>query len=356
MVLVGCLSLLMTTSKVYAQESADSAYQKGANYLKQNKLDEAIGELSKAIELNPRSDKAYYDRGRAYKVKGEIDKALEDYTQTINLNSPETIQSACNSRGQIYEAKGDLDKALKDYTKGIEAMPNPTFSGFQYFKQVLHRNRAQVYLQKKEYDKALEDVDSIEKLGGSVDPEFIAKLKNRDSSSDKKEAEKESEKYPGASSEVNLYNSRGYNSFKKGQFDLAIADYNRALEIDPNDPMVLANRAIAYAAKGDFDKAIADYTKAVEVNPKDFRVYYNLGLTYINKGDFDKAIYYFNKTLEINPEAINDGQFHNDRAVAYFWKKEYDKCWDDVNKAMELGYSIHPQFLSELKKATGRKK
>ena len=82
--------------------------------------------------------------------------------------------------------------------------------------------------------------------------------------------------------------------------------------------MVLANRANAYAAKGDFDKAIADYTKAVEVNPKDFKVYHDLGLTYVNKGDFDKAIYYFNKTLEVNPDAINDGQFHNDRAVAYF--------------------------------------
>jgi len=355
-VLVGCPSILMTSSKAHAQESADSAYQKGANYLKQNKLDEAINEFGKAIELNPRSDGAYYNRGRAYKAKGEIGKALEDYTKAINLNSPETIQPACNNRGQIYEDKGDLDKALEDYTKGIEAMPNPTFSGFRYFKQVLHRNRAQIYLQKEEYDKALEDVDSIEKFGGSVDPEFIAKIKNRDSSSNKKETEKKSEKYPGASSEVNLYNSRGYNSFEKGQFDLAIADYNRALKIDPNDPMVLANRGIAYAAKGDFDKAIADHTKVVELDPKNSKAYHDLGLSYANKGDFDKAIYYFNKTLEINPEAINDGQFHNDRAVAYFWKKEYDKCWEDVNKAIELGYRIHPQFLSELKKATGKEK
>lgn len=318
---ISCFLVLMANGQLYAQESADSAYQKGASYLKQNKLDEAIAEFNKAIELNPRSDKAYYDRGRAYSAKGDLDKALEDYTQAINCNSPESIQSAYNNRGQIYAKKGDLDKALEDYTKGIEAMPNPMFSGFRYFKQVLHRNRAEVYWQKKEYDKALEDVRSVEKLGGSVDPEFVAKLKNRDSSPDKKEAEKKSEKYPGASSEVNLYNSRGYNSYEKGQFDLAIADYNRALVIDPTDPMVLANRANAYAAKGDFDRAIADYTKALEANPTDFKVCHDLGLTYINKGDFDKALYYFNKTLEVNPDAVNDGQFHNDRAGSILLEK-----------------------------------
>ena len=354
--LIGCFLISMASSKIYAQESADSAYQKGANYLKENKLDEAIVEFSKAVELNPNSDDAYYDRGRTYNAKGDLDKALADYTQVISIDSPESIQSAYNNRGQIYETKGDLDKALEDYTKGIEAMPNPMFSGFRYFKQVLHRNRAKLYLQKNEYEKAWSDVRSVEKLGGSVDPKFIEKLKNRDSSRDKKDAGKSPEKYPGASSEVNLYNSRGYKSYEKGQYDLAIADYNRALQIDPNDAMVLANRANAYAAKEDFDKAIADYTKAAEINPKDFKVYHDLGLTYVNKGDFDKAIYYFNKTLEVKPDVINDGQFHNDRAVAYFWKKEYDKCWEDVNKAMELGYKIHPQFLRELKKATGREK
>jgi tetratricopeptide (TPR) repeat protein len=127
----------ISNDKIYTQESYDSAYQKGASYLKQNKLDEAIGEFSKAIELNSRSDKAYYDRGRAYGAKGDLERALADYTQVININSPETIQSAYNNRGLIYEDKGDLDKALEDYTKGIEAMPNPMFSGFRYFKQVL---------------------------------------------------------------------------------------------------------------------------------------------------------------------------------------------------------------------------
>lgn len=354
-----CFSLIHVAGKVYAQESADSAYQKGANYLKQNRLDEAITEFSKAIELNPSMDKAYYDRGRVYEAKGDLDKAIEDYTKAIGLNSIETIQSAYNNRGQAYEAKGDLDSALVDYTKGIEAVPNPTFSGYRYFKQVLHRNRAEIYLLKKEYDKALEDVRNIEKLGGSVKPEFIEKLKKRDSLSEKNlETEKRSEKYPGAASEVNLYNSRGYNSYEKGQYDLAIADYNRALAIDPNDPMVLANRANAYARKGNLDQAISDYSKAIEINPKDPSVYHDRGNAYGKKGNFDQAISDYDKVVEIDPSWAQryNGQFYNDRAIVYFFKEDFSRAWEDVNKAIELGYRIHPEFLSELKKASGREK
>lgn len=342
----GCLSVLMADSKVYARESSELAYQKGLNYLKQNKLNQAITSFGRAIIINPRFDKAYYNRGRAYKEKGEIDKALNDYTQAIAINSPETIQSAYNNRGQIYEAKGDLDKALEDYTKGIEAMPNPTFEAFRYFKQVLYRNRAEVYLQKKVYDKALEDAQSIEKMGGSVDPELMEKIKSKISTSG----------FPDALSEINFYNIRGEDNFEKGQFDLAIADYNWALKIDPNDSKVLANRAKVYAAKGDFDKAVIDYSKVVKTKPEDFKAYRDLGLVYIKKGDFDKAIYCFNKTLKIIPGVINDGQFHIDRAAAYFGIKEYDKCWDEINKATALGYNIDLRFLSELKKATGREK
>lgn len=353
--IMGCFLISMITGG--CAQSEDTAYQKGAVYLKQNRLDEAISELNKAIELNPASDKAYYDRARAYRAKGNLDQALADYTQAININSPETIQSAYNNRGQIYEIKGDLDKALEDYTKGIEAMPDPKFSGFRYFKQVLYRNRVKVYLEKKEYDKALDDVQSIEKMGGRVDPEFIAKLKNRDFSLGKKsETDKPVEKYPGASGEVNLYNDRGYNSFKNGRFNEAIADYNRAFAIDPKDTLVLANRANAYVAQGKFIEAIADFKRVLEIDPEDYKVSCDLGLTYVNVGDYDNALYYFNKALEINPTVENDGQFHNDRGVAYFFLKDYDKCWEDVNKATQLGYPVHPQFLKELKKATGRER
>lgn len=208
-------SATIPNKKVDIQETADSAYQKGENYMSQQNFDEAIIEFSKAIKLDPRSDKAYYSRGRAYGAKDDLEKELADYDQVININAPETIQSACINRGMAYEYKGDLDKALAVYSKGIEAIPGPMSSKFGYLKQILYRNRAQIYLSRKEFDKALDDIQGIEKLGGSVDLDVINKIKNHDSNIELKVAFKESpEYYPGESVEANRYNNSGYKSLE----------------------------------------------------------------------------------------------------------------------------------------------
>ena len=44
------------------------------------------------------------------------------------------------------------------------------------------------------------------------------------------------------------------------------------------------------------------------------------------------------------------------RGLAYYFKKEYDKSWDDIKKAQELGHQVPPKFLDNLRKASGREK
>jgi hypothetical protein len=44
------------------------------------------------------------------------------------------------------------------------------------------------------------------------------------------------------------------------------------------------------------------------------------------------------------------------RAIAYFYKHEYDKAWDDVSKAQDLGSQIDPEFLKDLREASGRER
>ena len=63
------------------------------------------------------------------------------------------------------------------------------------------------------------------------------------------------------------YNNRGAAYKAKGQNDRAIADFSKALEIDPRLAAVYYNRAAIYRAKSEIDRAIADYSKAIEVNP-----------------------------------------------------------------------------------------
>ena len=53
--------------------------------------------------------------------------------------------------------------------------------------------------------------------------------------------------------------------------DLAIADYTKAIELNPKDQQAYWRRGLSYGHKGQCGPAIADYSKAIELNPKDQR-------------------------------------------------------------------------------------
>ena len=63
--------------------------------------------------------------------------------------------------------------------------------------------------------------------------------------------------------DADAYNSRGITYGSKGQYDQAISDYNKALEIDPSDALAYSNRGNAYDDKGQYDQAISDHNKAL---------------------------------------------------------------------------------------------
>jgi tetratricopeptide (TPR) repeat protein len=96
--------------------------------------------------------------------------------------------------------------------------------------------------------------------------------------------------------------NRGTAYDNKGQYDRAIADYDKASQLNPRDADVYLNRGNAYANKGQYDRAIADYDKAIELNPRDADAYNNRGLAYYKKGDRDKAITDYRKALQIDPK------------------------------------------------------
>ena len=124
-------------------------------------------------------------------------------------------------------------------------------------------------------------------------------------------------------------------------------------EIKENDPDTLLNQGIAFGEEGQWDQAIAYFNKAIEINPRYAKAYNIRGIAYYSKDQIDKAIADFNKAIEIDPK---DSSPYNNRGVAYLDKGEYEKAWDDVHKAESLGHRIHPEFLKALREASGRQK
>ena len=61
---------------------------------------------------------------------------------------------------------------------------------------------------------------------------------------------------------------------------MALADYNKAIELDPDDAIVYNNRGLLYKAQKKEDLALADFNKAIELNPKYVTAYTNRGSLY----------------------------------------------------------------------------
>ena len=133
---------------------------------------------------------------------------------------------------------------------------------------------------------------------------------------------------------ASTYYNRGVAYKNEGRYDRAIADYTKAIKLDPKHAYAYHNRGIAYGDKGDYDHAIADYTQAIKLNPNYARAYYNRGIAYGEKGDYDRAIADYDTAIRLNPKYA---LAYNNRGYAYEHLGEFDKAAADTQKAKELG-------------------
>jgi tetratricopeptide (TPR) repeat protein len=97
--------------------------------------------------------------------------------------------------------------------------------------------------------------------------------------------------------QATYYNNRGLVKLWAGQPEAALADYARAIQLNPELDQAYNNRANGYASLGLVTQAIDDYETAIDLNPFNVRARINLGVTRRELGDFDKALTCFDEAL-----------------------------------------------------------
>ena len=97
-----------------------------------------------------------------------------------------------------------------------------------------------------------------------------------------------------------VYYTSGASKYESKDYYGAIADYTKAIELNPNNPKTSAaylNRGDAKYRLKDLDGAMADYNKAIELDPIYANAYHNRGISKENIGDLNGACFDWKKAI-----------------------------------------------------------
>jgi tetratricopeptide (TPR) repeat protein len=119
----------------------------------------------------------------------------------------------------------------------------------------------------------------------------------------------------------------------------ALENYNRAMSIAPDDPVIYDNRGTTLEGLGRHDEAIADFSRAVALDPLDASAYSNRATVYRASKRLDLAIADLSEVIRTDP---SDGLAYYDRGTAYELSGKLDKAMTDYREAMRRKPSFAP--------------
>ena len=249
-----------------------------------------------------------------------------------------------NTSAQQYGAGNYLDKAMDEhahekyenaiehYSRALVASGNESI----YY----HRGRAKMSLgvaarndRKKAdayYKQALEDYNKSTEDKKMLFHRAIAKRRLSDYEGAIADYSRMIEMAP---QHAKAYINRGRVKEQLGDHEDAIADYDRAIEINPQHMAAHLDRGRSKEKLGDYKGAIADYDRVIEFNPQHVSAYFGRGYVKEKLGDLPGAIASYDRVIEFNPQHAGA---YNNRGVAKDKLGHHEKAIADYNQALEI--------------------
>ncbi|MCA8938577.1 MAG: tetratricopeptide repeat protein, partial [Planctomycetes bacterium] len=141
--------------------------------------------------------------------------------------------------------------------------------------------------------------------------------------------------------------NRGLARKESGDWDGAMDDYTRAIELDPKYVVAFNNRGNVWWEMGELEKAIADYSKAVVLNPKHVSSLTNRALAYSELEMYELSLIDLRQAYDLQPTGGRAYLGAKLAADAYSSLKEsepkdpekarlLDESFDWIEKAIQL--------------------
>lgn len=239
--------------------SAPLLRKRGLLYADQNRLEPALADLKAAIALDPEHVDAYEEQALVLARMKRYDEALQSIAEARKRqpNAPSLLVQ----QALIHAMQSNFKAALDAVAKALELEPD-------HHDALLMR--ARVHQQMKQTDKAMADVDRVLEL----DPGNVRAMRLRTlllaQSGKLDQMVRQLEELVQLSPEdieVQLDLANYYATDRKPQ--KAIEAYTAILAKHPDNWLALRGRADTYLTSGKHAEAIADYEKAVKLQPKD---------------------------------------------------------------------------------------
>ncbi|XP_034173674.1 stress-induced phosphoprotein 1 [Osmia lignaria lignaria] len=287
--------------------------EKGNSALQDGRFEEAIKHYTEAIALDTNNHVLYSNRSAAYAKAGKYEQALEDAEKTVSLK-PDWAKGY-SRKGSVLAYLGKLDASIKAYEIGLQLDPNNAqlknslaevraqkqaaaanpFNASDLFVKLANDPRTKGYLQDPEYLKILQEL--------RTNPQALA-MKLQDTRV-----------------LTTLSVLLGMNT-----------DMGEPMETDPPEPPKPKPEP-PKPQKKEEDNLPPEKKEAL--NEK------QLGNEAYKKKNFEEALQHYNKAVELDPTEII---YLLNIAAVYFEQKEYDKCIEQCNKAIEVGRENRADF------------
>lgn len=334
------------------------------NYSKDNNiiyLHNTINNFDKAIELNNNKIEAYYRKGISYMYLAlssnnnveYFEKSIENFNIAINYNSKNgeyyyNRASCYYNLGLVSENidANNFKLAINDYNKAMELGFNDYKiyygSGLAYISLGLLENN------NSHFETALINLNEYIKFDNKNANAYyrIAISLNQ------LERYKESLEYFDKAISLNINDIFLYyyifsSNFNLQNYEEAIENINNFIESNPNSEVGYYNRGLCcvnLALKKDenynkyYEMFEKDFNKAIELKPNDEFILSKMGGFYYLLGYYDKCLNQFNKVIEINKE--NDSSYYY-KGLCYYHLKNYNEAIKNYDISEKYSKSYH---------------
>lgn len=287
----------------------------------------SLDDHNRAIELAPSIVKAYVARGATHSMAGDNAAALADYQKAIELDDSD--HAGYVAAAVVLSSQGQHDDALLKLDEAVRK--NPDSPNAFWF-------RADVHCKVGRVDRALTDTETAFRLESNETIGHLRRAQNFSYSIKDIAAADANYQYLVKSNPdcaVFLEYRGGFRQWTTRETGLALADYNKAVELEPNDSRYYMMRGNLLMQSKDIDGAIKNFSTAINLAPAFLRVgcYFDRARAYGQSGRLPEAIDDCTSAIKLLPTA---SMAFSLRGSYYNQDKNYPSAIADYSEAIRL--------------------